>query len=1044
MACRSVRSVAAGFIGEPPRGVLALRSRATEAAPLWPAVAVVAGAIWCALACRPAIAQRLTPFEHAGTKAADALAPGKRVAWTTSRVTGSPDPPPPYQVERVFGQLGFQNPVDLVDAPHSDRLFVVELRGKIFSIDNRPEADDARPELFVDLPAAIDGVKMAYGLTFHPNFPKTPYCYICYVMGDGLDDGTRVSRFEVGRADPPRVVPSSETILFTFRSGGHNGGCLKFGPDGYLYISTGDAEAPFPPDGRRTGQDISDLLSSVLRIDVNRPSGERPYTVPADNPFLQLAGARPEVWAYGFRNPWKMSFDRATGDLWVGDVGWELLEMVYRVERGGNYGWAVMEGSQPVLAEVEPGPTPISPPVIEHAHTEARSITGGYVYHGARLPDLQGAYIYGDFETGKVWALRHDGQRVVWRRELVDTTLKIVSFGEDRDGEIYLLDHEGGIYRLTPNDQAESNLQFPRLLSQTGLFDSVERLAAAPGVVAYEINAEPWMDGAVAQRHLALPGTSSIDTSAGAWRFPPETVLAKTISLETERGRPATTKRLETQLLHFDGRDWRGYSYVWNDEQTDAALADAEGAERTLTIIDAEAPGGRRQQNWRIHGRVQCLVCHNTWAGSVLSFTPAQLAGPDRADTNQETRVAALNRAGILKPPVTESLPRLVSGEALDRDGSAQRDSSALEPFANDPSTIDFAALEAQARSYLHVNCAHCHRRHAGGTAAIELPWELPLDQTRALRARPTQGAFGIHHAEVIAPGEPYRSVLFYRVSKSGRAHMPQFGADRIDRRAVRLLHEWIARMPAGQSAADQPAAGAAQSSDVRRLLAELVDSPPVSAGATIDRLLATTSGALALMWAIDQRQLDGPTREAAVRAGISHGDLQISGLFERFVPDDARPKRLGSVVRPAEILSLTGSAAAGRRLFETGAIECKACHRSGNIGTEIGPDLTQIGTKLDRAQLLEAVLEPSKRVDAKYRTYLLETSDGQVHTGLLVEKTERETVLRTTQNKLIRVPAEEVELLTAQQKSLMPELLLRDMTPQQVADVLAFLGESR
>lgn len=971
-------------------------------------VAIASAAIVCSIGPRWASAQ--------------AAAVSKRVPWTTSCFTGSPDPPSPYVAERVFNKLSFQNPVDLVDAPRSDRLFVVELRGKIFSIAGRPDADDAKAELFVDLPAAVEAVQVAYGLTFHPNFPQTPYCYICYVTADGLPDGSRVSRFVVDGADPPRLVPGSETILLTFRSGGHNGGCLKFGPDGYLYISTGDAEAPFPPDRLRTGQDISDLLSSVLRIDVDRPAGDRPYTVPDDNPFLQTAGARPEVWAYGFRNPWKMSFDRETGDLWMGDVGWELLEMVYRVERGGNYGWAAMEGSQPVLSEIEPGPTPISPPIVEHSHTEARSITGGYVYHGARLPELAGAYIYGDFETGKVWALKHDGHRVVWQKELVDTTLKLVSFGLDREGELYLLDHEGGVYRLAPNTHTEANQQFPRLLSETGLFESVERLQPARGVVNYGINVEPWMDGAVAGRHLGLPGTSVIDTSGGAWKFPPDAVLAKTISIGTEHGTPAAARRLETQVLHFDGREWRGYSYVWNDEQTDAALADAEGAERELTIVDAEAPGGRRQQIWRTFGRVQCLVCHNGWAGSVLGFTPAQLAGPF-GDTS-ETRLAFLNQAGMFSAPVSQNAPSLIGDRASEAAGA-------------DYASLDFAELEARARSYLHANCAHCHRRHAGGTAAIELPIELPLDQTHALRTRPTQGTFGIHHAEVIAPGEPLRSVLFYRLAKSGRAHMPQIGADRVDRHGLRLLHDWIARMPARET----PAAELAPPADVARLLADLTLAPTKP---TLDRLLASTTGALALMWAIDTRQLEGPAREAAIAAGVSHPDLQVSGLFERFVSDDLRPKRLGSVVRPAEILSLSGNAAAGRRLFESGAVECKACHRVGDVGTEIGPDLARLDAKLARAQLLESILEPSQRVDAKYRTYLLETTDGQVHTGLLVEKTDREVALRTVQNMVVRVPAEEVELLRAQQKSLMPELLLRDMTPQQVADILAFLSELR
>ena len=190
--------------------------------------------------------------------------------------------------------------------------------------------------------------------------------------------------------DPPRCDPKSEKVLITWLAGGHNGGDLHFGNDGYLYISTGDGASPNPPDRSNTGQDISDLLSSILRIDVDHEDKDRPYAIPADNPFIKTPKARPEVWAYGFRNPWRMSFDRPTGDLWVGDVGWELWEMIYRVKRGGNYGWSVMEGPQAVRPESKRGPTPILPPNLAFPHTEAASITGGYVYRGNKLKELQG------------------------------------------------------------------------------------------------------------------------------------------------------------------------------------------------------------------------------------------------------------------------------------------------------------------------------------------------------------------------------------------------------------------------------------------------------------------------------------------------------------------------------------------------------------------------------------------------------------------------------------------------------------------------------
>ncbi|MBC8114538.1 MAG: PQQ-dependent sugar dehydrogenase, partial [Candidatus Saccharimonas sp.] len=240
----------------------------------------------------------------------------KRVAWTTSRITGSPEVPLPYVTERAFSALKFTNCLDLTKAPGSDRLFVVEQAGKIFSFPNKP--DVAVADLVIDLAKAIPGVQQVYALEFHPDFPKNRFCYVCYIKAANLDDGTHIARFRVSNTDPPTIDVASETTIITWLSGGHNGCCLKFGLDGCLYISTGDGSGPNPPDARRAGQDVSNLLSCILRIDVDHTDDGRNYRIPADNPFVDLKGARGEIWAYGFRNPWRMSFDQKTGDLWVG------------------------------------------------------------------------------------------------------------------------------------------------------------------------------------------------------------------------------------------------------------------------------------------------------------------------------------------------------------------------------------------------------------------------------------------------------------------------------------------------------------------------------------------------------------------------------------------------------------------------------------------------------------------------------------------------------------------------------------------------------
>ena len=247
-----------------------------------------------------------------------------------------------------------------------------------------------------------------------------------------------------------------------------------------------------------------------------------------------------------------MSFDRPTGDLWVGDVGWELWEMIYRVKPGGNYGWSVMEGPQAVRPDGKRGPTPISPPNLAFPHTEAASITGGYVYRGKRLKDLAGTYICGDWVTRKLWGTRFDGDKIVSHQELAQGNQRVVAFGLDQDQELYFLHHDeaGTIHQLVPNEAVKDyRADFPRKLSETGLFSSAKDHVPAPGVMPFSINAEQWADHAVAERFVALPGTTTARMYdrfvpipggffSGQVFFPKDSVLAKTLSLEMVAGNP--------------------------------------------------------------------------------------------------------------------------------------------------------------------------------------------------------------------------------------------------------------------------------------------------------------------------------------------------------------------------------------------------------------------------------------------------------------------------------------------------------------------------
>lgn len=962
----------------------------------------------------------------------------ERIAWKSSRFAGTPEPPPPYRVEPVFPHLVFERPLDITQAPGLDRWFVAEQRGRIYSFPQDP--GDLAPDLAIDFKDLHDDVTAVYAVTFHPDFARNRFAYVCYLRKDHQPDGTFISRFTVTDEDPPAFDPASERVIIRWLMGGHNGCCLKFGPDGYLYISTGDGAGPDPPDPLRAGQDVGNLLSAILRIDVDVADSDLPYRVPDDNPFVNLEGARPEIWAYGFRNPWRMSFDRKSGDLWVGDVGWQLWEMIYRVERGGNYGWGIMEGPQPVLPEEQRGPTPILPPVISHPHSEAASITGGFVYHGDRLPELQGAYIYGDYQTGKIWGLRHDGREITWHQELAQTPLQLVAFAEDPTGELLLLDYQNGvpqIHRLVPGRDDNRYVNFPRKLSETGLFLSVPDQTLSPGVIPYQINAPHWADHTISERWMGAPGTEPVRIgSQGNWQFPEGAVLAKTVSIEMEHGNSQTLRRLETQILHREEGSWRPYTYRWNDEQTDAELVTAAGASQILTIADPRAPGGMRQQHYRFASRTECQMCHNPWveakttifglqSASPLGVTTLQLNHPNSperfaapnanaAETSSENQLTSLQRSGWLSGELPENLdesPRLTN--------------------PNDAT----ADLNERVRSYLHVNCAHCHQRHAGGTATIDLAYETSLENANLVDVRPVQGTFGLADARIVAPGDPFASVLLYRVTKTGGGRMPRLGAGEVDADAVAMLHQWIVALP--DKWGDETPKSHVPRKFVSTQVAEL-DANDES----LRRWTSSTRGAWELAQMVERGLLSEPIRQRVIQHAVGHAQPEVRDLFERFVPPSERTERLGEVVNPDELLALPGDQERGRELFfRQGAGSCQSCHRVRGQGTLLGPDLSEIGKKYPPREMLAHLLEPSRFIEPKYVVYLLETVQGRIHTGLLVERNDEEVVLKNAQNEMIRVSAHDVELLVPQHKSLMPDLLLRDLTPQQAADLLAYLN---
>ncbi|HEY1068901.1 MAG TPA: PQQ-dependent sugar dehydrogenase, partial [Pirellulales bacterium] len=740
-----------------------------------------------------------------------------------------------------------------------------------------------------------------------------------------------------------------------------------------------------------------------------------------DNPFVseefQKEGVRPEIWAFGFRNPWKMSFDRATGDLWVGDVGWELWELVDRVEKGGNYGWSIVEGRQPVRQDVKLGPTPVLPPTIDFSHTEAASITGGFVYRGKEFPDLVGCYVCGDWETRKMWATKWENGRIGEKRSIASDTVRITDFGEDANGELYVIDfgENAGLYKLARNEtDATASEKFPRKLSETGLFANVAQHVLSSGVLPFEINVEQWCDHATSERFIGLPERSTVSILNEARPipgsmftaktfFPKDGVLARTFSLEMTRGKPETARRIETQILHFNGKGWQGYSYRWNDAETDAELVDAAGADQTFKIIEQGEP---RTQRWHFPSRTECMQCHNPWPGYTLAFTLPQLHRPadEKLSPSGEDQVDVFKRLGML-----DSLeePRPLTF----------------------PETFNVDSPEARGRAYLHVNCSHCHQMGAGGSVDLDLRAELALDKMKIVDRKPSQGTFGIDDAQIVSSGRPYHSVLYYRMAKLGRGRMPHIGSEFVDVRGLQIIDEWIRSLAPGQ-----------ERDDAAALLKSLAKGD-----GKWDDLAARTPDALGLLAA-----LDGQASDEAKAKLVAHARTlpvgPVRDLFERFFPDDERAERLGATFDKAKLLAMPGDAARGRTVFfETTGVSCKNCHKiAGQDGAtsagEVGPELSAIGKKLSREQLLESLMEPSKTVDPKFAGYSLETTDGRSFVGRLVERNGERIALRDAAGKDVVVAAEDVEAFAPLPVSLMPERLLQDLSPQQAADLLAYL----
>ena len=935
-----------------------------------------------------------------------AAADNPRAPWMTSKIQGTPVPPAPYTIRPLWPNLSFSYPTSLEELP-GERMLVSEIGGSVYTF----VKDSPAPQKKLVL--KIDGAELWHA-TASLTDPRQWQLFVCYSK-----DGTSfVSRF---RVDDTVADPQSEVVILTWPAGGHNAGCLRFGTDGMLYIATGDGSGPNPPDGRTAAQDVSNLFGCILRIDVWQKDDGRNYAVPPDNPFIDLDGARPEIWAYGLRNPWKFGIDRKTGRIFAADNGWESWEMVHEVVRGGNCGWPIMEGRAVLRSEVEQGPTPIRPPVKDHSHTEANSVIGGPVYQGTLLSDLSGTFVYGDYITGTIWGLKSDGRDSYTHTTLVDTDQRIIAFAEGSAGELFVLDYDftGQIYALEPSDLEDNSAEFPRQLSDTGLFTSVETMTAAPGIVPYDVIVERWTDGARAKRWVAIPdsGTITLREGRNPARYPDGTVFVKHLTMpEADASRPPLP--LETQILHYEKETWRPYSYVWDEDRRDAVLADAAGTDRALkyTVHSADGQGvGTDDHTWHVSAENECRLCHNAGSGFVLGFVPNQLdvARPaSRGETNQLAQLAAKD----------------VISSSQSLSGSPGR---LVDPHDESQSLND------RARSYLHGNCGACH--HPGGNAIVSFYLRRDLSFDNLNTNKGTQiGTFGLGNAKLLVPGDPYRSVLLYRMAKLGYARMPYIGSRVVDSRGVSLIDQWIRSLPRNDSEEEISQVLRYGSPEQLALTAVNADNNEQSQVRATGQLLESTAGALALSIAVHR----GTARHVDTAEAYATGGSDIRGLFETFIPEKERRQTLGRNFDPGQVLSLSGDAGRGRLIFYSDGARCRNCHDVNDAEKSTGPTLEEIRKKYSRrSELLMHILKPSFKVDEKFATWAVVMESGKVLSGLLVSQQDDVVVLKTAERKTVRIARSEIEEMKKSPQSLMPEGILADQTAQEAADLLAWFG---
>lgn len=653
----------------------------------------------------------------------------------------------------------FSQPVEVV--VHAGRTYVVEQPGRVRVL----ATDGASASTALDVTASIvaGGEAGLLGLAFHPKFAENHFVYVYFTAPHptqppptGVVFQSVVARFtsnDGGLTFDPSSVKRILTVDQPFSN--HNGGTIAFGNDGFLYFGLGDGGSGGDP--MNVAQNPNELLGKMVRIDVD---GGDPYAIPSDNPFA-TAGGRPEIFAIGLRNPFRFRFDPPTGDLWAGDVGQSAIEEIDKITLGKNYGWKIKEGRQCYPPGASCASDGLVDPIAQHGRSEAASITGGVVYRGTGIPSLTGKYVYGDFSFGNFWAIATNEAAPV-PLKLNDATTRELNpsaFALDTQGEVLVLDYTAGdLLRMVPPSAGTPVAADPTSLGDTGCVDITNIAKPAAGLVPYDVVVPQWLDGATATRFVAIPdGTKIVVKNDGALELPPSSIALRTISAEK--------RNLETQMVlrRADG-SFDVATYVWSDDQRTASLT-TEGASITL-------PSGRVHQ---VPPRAACLTCHDPKRSPTIGLEVRQL---DKGEVDYRpyggrlgNPIVTFGSIGLLDAPVASgATPALVATDGFD------------------PST-------QRARSYLHANCAFCHRAGTstipGNVPNLDLSYGIPI---RATGSCGVTGALKTGGAYRLAPGRPEDSQIVTSIAapRDAAGRMPPVGGLTVDNVAVTLVSDLV------------------------------------------------------------------------------------------------------------------------------------------------------------------------------------------------------------------------------------------------------------